>query len=200
MSFFKGLSNISILLASFFGQSVVHADQTTNTSTAIFAMGCFWCAQSDFDKIPGVVKTVVGYTGGSKSNANYKQVSNGGTGHYEVLQVTYNPTKISYGKILDVFWKNVDPVDPSGQFCDKGEQYKAVIFYNNEKEKDIAEKSKMNLMKSHKFNITTKILPAKTFYPAEDYHQDYYKKNPVRYNFYRFNCGRDKRLKEIWQK
>jgi len=198
MKLFKGLSKISLLIAALFTQPPVYADQT---ATATFAMGCFWCAQSDFDKVPGVIKTIVGYTGGDEKNPTYQQVSAGSTGHYEALQVIYDPKKISYTKLLDVFWHNVDPVDPAGQFCDKGQQYKAVIFYANQNEKDLALKSKKELMEDYSFpKITTNILPLKTFYPAETYHQDYYKKNPVRYNFYRYSCGRDKRLKEIWGK
>ncbi len=171
------------------------------TATAIFAAGCFWCAEHDFEAVPGVLKVVSGYTGGSVKNPTYKQVSAGGTGHYESIEVYYDPAKISYSQLLTVFWHNVDPVDPTGQFCDKGQQYRAVIFYKNNTEKKLAEESKANLLKSGKFkSIATLILPAKTFYPAEDYHQGYAQKNSVRYRYYRYACGRDQRLEEVWGK
>src|SRR3990167_8970319 len=172
---------------------------TSKTAVATFAMGCFWCAQSDFDKVKGVEKTVVGYTGGNLVNPTYKQVSNGCTGHYEAIQVYYNPAQVSYQTLLDYFWHNIDPTDPTGQFCDKGGQYRAVIFYHNKEQKQLAETSKRRLIQSGKFKrIVTQILPAKTFYPAEIDHQKYYQKNPIRYRFYRYNCSRDKRLETLW--
>ncbi|MDD5277265.1 MAG: peptide-methionine (S)-S-oxide reductase MsrA [Methylovulum sp.] len=169
-------------------------------ATALFAGGCFWCMQPPFDALPGVVKTVPGYTGGKTENPSYEQVSAGGTGHVESLQITYDPAKISYEKLLDVYWHNIDPTDASGQFCDKGDQYRSIIFYQNEAQKHLAEQSKTAWQQNKPFkdDIKTQIIAAPTFYPAEDYHQDYYKKNPLRYQFYRFNCGRDQRLKALW--
>ena len=170
-----------------------------NLEKAVFAGGCFWCVQSPFDHLPGIVKTVVGYSGGSMVNPTYEQVSAGTSGHYESLEITFNPKKISYKKLLDVYWKNIDPTNPNGQFCDEGPQYRSVIFYQNETQKKLAEQSKQKWLSSGKFKeIYTKILPANAFYPGEEYHQCYYKKNPVRYKLYRTNCGRDETLKKIW--
>jgi peptide-methionine (S)-S-oxide reductase len=175
------------------------ASAAVQTAIASFAMGCFWCAQSDFDKVPGVIKTVVGYTGGAVKNPSYEQVSGGGTGHYESIEVFYDPNKVSYPALLNVFWHNIDPTDATGQFCDKGGQYRAVIFYQNAEQKAQAENSKQEIIASKNFvQVVTQILPATTFYPAEEYHQKYYQKNPIRYKFYRQNCGRDQRLKQLW--
>ncbi len=167
--------------------------------TAIFAGGCFWCMEKPYDKIDGVISTVSGYTGGHTENPTYKQTSTGTTGHYEALLVEYDPAKVEYEKLLDIFWKNIDPFDDKGQFCDKGPQYRAAIFTKNEKEKELAKKSKDTLQKTlnSKAIIVTEVLPAKQFYNAEDYHQDYYKKNPVRYRYYRYGCGRDNRLEQV---
>lgn len=162
--------------------------------TAIFAGGCFWCMEPPFDAIKGVTATRSGYTGGMKANPTYEDVSSGASGHREVLEVTYDPKLVSYAELLKVFWKNIDPFDKDGQFCDKGEQYTSAVYFNKDSEKIEFEKSKP------KGDVKTVAIKAKTFYPAEEYHQDYYKKNPVRYKFYRFNCGRDKRLNEIWGK
>lgn len=172
------------------------------TATAIFAGGCFWCMEHDFDQVPGVISTTSGYTGGHVANPTYEQVSAGGTGHAESVQVRYDPRKVNYAKLLDVFWHNIDPVAVDRQFCDHGSQYRSAIFYGNADEKRLAEASKQALEASGRFKqpIATQIVAASTFYPAEDYHQDYYRKNPVRYKFYRFNCGRDQRLEEIWGK
>lgn len=170
-------------------------------ATAIFAAGCFWCAQHDFDHVSGVVKTIVGYTGGKLKNPTYQQVSHGGTGHYEAIEVIYNPQQISYNQLLTVFWHNVDPTDASGQFCDKGDQYRSAIFYSNPTQQKLAEESKNKLLASGRFKqIATNIIPATTFYPAEAYHQYYYQKNPIRYKFYRYTCGRDQRLATVWDK
>lgn len=175
------------------------ASKQPQTATAIFAGGCFWCMQADFDKIKGVISTTAGYTGGTLKNPTYEQVSDGGTGHYESIKVVYNPSIISYSQLLTIYWHNIDPTNANGQFCDIGQQYRSVIFYANDQEKQLALQSKQNLINSAKFNqIATLILPASTFYPAEEYHQEYYKKNPIRYNFYRYHCGRDKRLEELW--
>ena len=163
---------------------------------ATFAGGCFWCTESDFEKVDGVVSAVSGYTGGQVAKPSYEEVSAGGTGHRESVEVTFDPAKVSYAKLLDVYWHSIDPTDDSGQFCDHGEQYRSAIFYRNAEQKRLAEASKEALKKRFP-RIATDILPAGPFYPAEEYHQDYYKKNPVRYHFYRFNCGRDARLKEV---
>ena len=164
---------------------------------ATFAGGCFWCMEHPFDSLPGVISVTSGYTGGHVTNPTYEQVSEGGTGHRESVQIVYDPTKVSYEKLLNAFWHNVDPTDNEGQFCDKGSQYRSAIFYHDEAQKKLAEESKAALEK--KFGrVYTDILPASIFWRAEDYHQHYYKKNPVRYHFYRFNCGRDQRLTRLW--
>lgn len=167
---------------------------------ATFAGGCFWCMEPPFDQIKGVKSTVSGYTGGQKEDPTYEEVSSGTTGHTEALQVTYDPSQVSYEKLLEVFWKNIDPTDPNGQFCDKGNQYRSAIFYHDEEQKRLAESSKEKLVKSGQLKkpIVTEITAFKKFYPAEDYHQDYYRKNPIRYKYYRYACGRDKRLKKLW--
>jgi len=166
---------------------------------ALFAGGCFWCMEGPYDELDGVISTTSGYTGGHTENPTYKQTSSGNTGHYEALQVEYDADKVSYDKLLEVFWKNIDPFDVRGQFCDKGPQYRAAIFTNNKNEILLAEKSKQTLQAklTNKATIVTAILPAKRFYPAEEYHQDYYQKNPLRYKYYRYGCGRDKRLEEV---
>jgi peptide-methionine (S)-S-oxide reductase len=170
------------------------------SATATFAGGCFWCMEHPFDELDGVISTTAGYTGGHKKDPTYKEVSAGGTGHTEAVQVVYDPKKISYEKLLEVFWRNIDPLDMTGQFCDKGSQYRSAIFYQSEDQKRLAERSKKTLEDSKRFKqpIATEITRASTFYPAEDYHQDYYRKNPFRYKFYRFGCGRDQRLRELW--
>lgn len=172
------------------------------SALAIFAGGCFWCMQPPFDKLKdkGVLSTRVGYTGGTKENPTYEDTSAGGTGHREAIEVAFDPAKISYAELLKIFWQNVDPYDASGQFCDKGEQYTSAVFYTDQSQKRDYESSLKELVKSEsKFGkLVTVLLAAKTFFPAEEYHQSYYEKNPVRYKVYRFNCGRDKRLKAIW--
>lgn len=172
-----------------------------NYSKATFAGGCFWCMEHPFEKLGGVIDVVSGYTGGHKESPNYKEVSAGGTGHLEAIQILYDPSKITYSELLDVFWRQIDPTDLGGQFIDRGNQYTAAIFYHSEEQKDLAEKSKENLEKSGRFKkpITTKIRKASNFYKAENYHQDYYKKNPIRYKYYRNNSGRDQYLKKIWK-
>ncbi|HRG45606.1 MAG: peptide-methionine (S)-S-oxide reductase MsrA [Leptospiraceae bacterium] len=172
------------------------------TETAIFAGGCFWCMESPFEKINGVKEVISGYTGGNKENPTYEEVSSGTTGHLEAIQIIYDPQKVSYNDLLSIFWKQIDPTDADGQFVDRGKQYRSAIFYKSKEEKTLAEKSKQNLDKSKRFNspIVTEIIAATTFYPAEDYHQDYYKKNPVRYNYYRYGSGRDQFLKKVWDK
>ncbi|MCB1828462.1 MAG: peptide-methionine (S)-S-oxide reductase MsrA [Coxiellaceae bacterium] len=166
------------------------------TKTAIFAGGCFWCMQPPFDKLPGVTKTVAGYAGGIIANPTYALVSSGKTKYLEAVLVEYDPDKIHYQALLDVFWRNVDPLDGGGQFCDRGAQYTSAIFVNDEEQKKLAVTSLASLPWK---NIKTQIRPVTTFYPAEEYHQNYYQKNPIRYKYYRYNCGRDGRLKVLWQ-
>jgi peptide methionine sulfoxide reductase msrA/msrB len=179
------------------------ADPTppATTKTAIFAGGCFWCIQTPYDKIKGVVKTVVGYTGGSEADATYEKVSAHKTKHREALQVTYDPAQISYGQLLDIFWRQINPTQADGQFSDIGPNYQAAIYYGNDEEKKIAEASKESLGKSGKFQkpIVTEILPAMPFYPAEDYHQKYYLKNPADYEAYHVGSGRVSFLERIWR-
>ncbi|HKQ62251.1 MAG TPA: peptide-methionine (S)-S-oxide reductase MsrA [Candidatus Polarisedimenticolaceae bacterium] len=170
------------------------------TETAIFAGGCFWCMEAAFDDLPGVISAVSGYTGGTKKNPTYEEVSSGGTGHAESVKITYDPAKLSYEKLLDVFWHNVDPLTRDAQFCDHGTQYRSAIFYLDEPQHKLAEASKRAIEDAHRFKlpIVTEIVAASTFYPAEDYHQDYHEKNPLRYRSYRWGCGRDERLKQLW--
>jgi peptide-methionine (S)-S-oxide reductase len=172
----------------------------SSTGVATFAGGCFWCTEADFDKVPGVISTTSGYIGGTVPNPTYKQVSLGKTGHIEAVQVRFDPGKTSFAKLLVAFWPTIDPLTPNRQFCDSGAQYRSAIFYHDEDQKRQAEASKAGLQASGRFSqaIVTEILPATEFYPAEDYHQDYYKKNPLRYSYYRNNCGRDARLAEVW--
>lgn len=167
--------------------------------TAVFAGGCFWCMQPPFEELEGVISTTVGYAGGFKVNPTYEEVSAGGTGHAESVQVVFDPARISYEKLLEVFWKNIDPTVKDQQFCDHGHQYRTAIFYYNDEQKRLAEASKEKIVRRFG-TVYTEIVPASTFYPAEEYHQDYHKKNPIRYNFYRTTCGRDGRLKELWGK
>ncbi len=169
-------------------------------SMAIFAGGCFWCVESDFDKVPGVIETVSGYMGGQVLNPTYQQVSAGGTGHTEVVRIKFDPKQVSYVTLLNIFWRSIDPTTVNRQFCDSGDQYRSAIFYQNSAQQKLAEKSKSMLDKTKPFPeaIVTEISVADKFYRAEEYHQNYYKKNPIRYQFYRYNCGRDKRLKALW--
>jgi peptide-methionine (S)-S-oxide reductase len=169
-------------------------------ATATFAAGCFWCVEADFDKVDGVLETISGYAGGKVDKPTYQQVSAGGTGHTEVVRVVYDPAKVTYAKLLDVFWKNVDPLAKDKQFCDTGDQYRSAIFYHDDEQRKLAEGSKKSVQAKFKEPVQTQIAAAGAFYPAEDYHQDYYKKNPVRYKFYRYNCGRDARLEQLWGK
>ncbi len=168
--------------------------------TAVFGGGCFWCMEPPFDKLDGVLATTSGYTGGHLPNPNYRQVSAGGTGHVEVVEVRYDPARIDYIRLLEVYWRNIDPVAVNAQFCDQGAHYRSVIFVAGEEQRALAEASLAALAASGRFAqpIATEILPAATFYPAEEYHQDYYLKNPLRYRYYRSGCGRDRRLQEIW--
>jgi peptide-methionine (S)-S-oxide reductase len=167
---------------------------------ATFAGGCFWCMEPPFDDLPGVISTTSGYTGGRTKNPTYEQVTSGDTGHAEAVEIVYDPSKITYERLLDVFWKNIDPITPNRQFCDVGTQYRSAIYYHNEEQKRLAEASKKALEDSGRFKqrIVTELAAASPFYRAEEYHQDYYKKNPIRFKFYKYQCGRDKRLAELW--
>jgi methionine-S-sulfoxide reductase len=173
---------------------------SANTELAIFAGGCFWCMEPPFEKLPGVLTVTSGYTGGQKLDPTYHEVSAGGTGHTEAIEIAFDPAQVSYPQLLEILWMNIDPTDGNGQFVDRGNQYRSGIFYLNQKQRLLAEASKQALEKSGRFDkpIVTEIVPASTFYPAEEYHQDYYKKNPLRYKFYRYNSGRDRFLDKEW--
>jgi peptide-methionine (S)-S-oxide reductase len=197
---------LPLLLLSLFITPVIASNQEATTSpvneseTAIFAGGCFWCMEPPFDKLEGVISTTSGYTAGHKENPTYREVSAGSTGHTEAIQIKYDPVKITYPELLEVFWNNIDPVAVDRQFCDAGSQYRSGIYYLNEKQQADAMRSLQEITENKPFKekIATEILPASTFYPAEEYHQDYYQKNPLRYKYYRYACGRDQRLEEIW--
>ena len=167
-------------------------------ATAIFAGGCFWCMEAPFDVLDGVSATTSGYTGGHTENPTYEQVSYTDTGHREAVEVRYDPASVSYAELLEVFWRNIDPFDDSGQFCDKGDSYRSAVFYANAEERQLAEASKAAHEAHFGRGVVTNLLPATRFYPAEDYHQNYYTVNPLRYKYYRFGCGRDPRLESIW--
>lgn len=175
-------------------------EENVRYQSAIFAGGCFWCVEADFDKVPGVVETISGYTDGHVDNPTYKQVSAGRTGHTEAVKVTFNPHQVSYEQLLEIFWRSIDPTTADRQFCDRGSQYRTGIYYYDMQQMELANRSKSALERTKPFRdaIVTEIKAATPFYPAEDYHQDYHNKNPVRYNYYRHGCGRDKRLKELW--
>jgi peptide-methionine (S)-S-oxide reductase len=167
-------------------------------ATATFAGGCFWCMEPPFDALPGVISTTAGYSGGTTKNPTYEAVSAGGTGHAEAVQVRFDPSRISYEKLLEVFWRNIDPLAVNRQFCDGGDQYRSAVFYHDEAQQRTAETSKRRLAAERHWNIATEIVPAGHFYRAEEYHQDYARKNPLRYKYYRSGCGRDKRLQQLW--
>jgi peptide-methionine (S)-S-oxide reductase len=190
-----GLFALPLMLVA---AGTVNAAATLEKAT--FAGGCFWCMEHPFDALPGVVSVTSGYTGGQKVNPTYQEVSAGGTGHAEAVQIVYDPSKIHYGKLLDVFWHNIDPTTVDRQFCDSGNQYRSAIFYHTEEQHKEALQSKAALEKSKPFRepVVTEIVPAGEYYAAEEYHQQYYKKNPIRYRYYRSGCGRDRRLKELW--
>ena len=204
----NAIASFAVVLASLFSLAntavTTTAPKQATKATAIFAGGCFWCMQPPCDRLKakGVISTSVGYSGGHTDKPTYQQVSDGSTGHKEVIEITYNPQRISYDELLTVFWTNIDPYDQKGQFCDKGEQYQSAIYYQTEDEKKLAQASKEKLLKGGvlKGEVATLILAAKPYFAAEDYHQAYYEKNPIRYKFYRGNCGRDKRLSEVWGK
>ncbi len=180
------------------GESGQAAAPTGKLEEATFAGGCFWCMEHPFDQLPGVVSVTPGYTGGTTKNPTYEEVSAGGRGHAESVRIVFDPAKIGYATLLQVYWHNIDPTVKDRQFCDVGHQYRSAIFYHSEEQRRLAEESKAALEKSKSFRIMTEIVSAGTFYPAEEYHQHYYKKNPIRYKFYRAACGRDHRLEELW--
>ncbi len=201
MKTFFGYVSLFVLLLLASSGMAAQSTPAGRTETAIFAGGCFWCVEADFDKMPGVIATESGYAGGKLQNPTYQQVSAGGTGHAEAVRVTYDPDKVSYEKLLDFFWHHVDPTVKDRQFCDVGNQYRTAIFYQDDAQRDAVQGSKAALEKSGRLaQIFTEIAMASLFYPAEEYHQDYYKKNPIRYKFYRTSCGRDQRVEEVWGK
>jgi peptide-methionine (S)-S-oxide reductase len=181
-------------------QDQVSSPDAKRLSSAVFAGGCFWCVESDFDKLDGVVSTTSGYTGGTVDRPTYEQVSHEKTGHYEAVKVTYDPDKVSYGDLVDYFFHHIDPTDAAGQFCDKGESYRSAVFVANDEQREVAETEVSMINESGVLDapVVTKIVDASTFWPAETYHQDYYKKNPLRYRYYRTACGRDARVKKVW--
>jgi peptide-methionine (S)-S-oxide reductase len=188
------------LMAGVAAAQAPNAHPDAKTAVATFAGGCFWCVEADFDKVDGVISTTSGYTGGKVANPSYQQVSAGSTGHTEAVEIVYDPAKVSYEKLLNHFWRNHDPLTKNAQFCDHGSQYRAGIFYHDEEQQRLAQASKQKAQARFRQPIQTEITPAGPFYKAEDYHQDYYVKNPIRYKFYRYNCGRDQRLEELWGK
>jgi peptide-methionine (S)-S-oxide reductase len=193
-----GIAGSGAIYASAATSAVHDAAGKARTAQAVFAGGCFWCTEADFDKIPGVLETTSGFTGGKLHNPTYQRVSAGGTGHIEAVRVTYDPARVSYATLAARFIRTVDPLDSGGSFCDRGVPYRSAFFVATQEQRHVAETIKTITHHQLKRPIATLILPAATFYPAETYHQDYYKKNPIRYRFYRFNCGRDARLKQIW--
>lgn len=195
------MRNLYLTLAALLLSLGSHAGQD-DSAVAVFAGGCFWCSEADFDKLPGVLQTTSGYIGGSIENPTYEEVSSGRSGHFEAVQVRFDSRQTSYAKLLEAFWPSIDPLNGNGQFCDNGPQYRSAIFYLNAEQQRLAEASKNALAASGRFQqpIATQILAATTFYAAEDYHQDYHRKNPLRYNYYRHGCGRDQRLQTLWGK
>jgi peptide-methionine (S)-S-oxide reductase len=197
----KTLSRLAILclpLIPLLSAQQAASDVAEGQAVATFAGGCFWCMEPPFDKLDGVISTTSGYSGGHQDNPTYKQVSAGRTGHTEVIQIVYDPDKITYQQLLETFWVNIDPLTANAQFCDRGSQYRSGIFYHDPEQKKLAEASAKAIQAMFDKPVVTEITEFSKFYPAEDYHQDYYTKNPVRYNYYRWGCGRDKRLEELW--
>lgn len=189
-----------LLVGAWTAQSISRAATDATPSKAYFAGGCFWCMEEAFEKVEGVLSATSGYMGGRVANPSYEEVSAGRTGHAESVEVVYDPSRVSYQKLLEAFWHNVDPLTPNAQFCDHGSQYRSAIFYQTDEEKRASETSKQALEQSKRFTepIVTQIVQASQFYPAEEYHQDFYKKNPIRYKFYKYNCGRAQRLETLW--
>jgi peptide-methionine (S)-S-oxide reductase len=199
----RSVLTVAVLLVGTWNvQSTVLAAADTMPGKAYFAGGCFWCMEEVFEKVEGVLSATSGYMGGAVSNPTYEEVSAGRTGHTESVEVVYDPAKVNYQKLLDACWRNVDPITPNAQFCDHGNQYRSAIFFRTDEEKRASESSKQAIEQSRRFKepIVTQIVMAPQFYPAEEYHQDFYKKNPIRYKFYKYNCGRAQRLEELWGK
>ena len=191
----------TLLAACLLVAATLGASAQDKTAKAIFAGGCFWCVEADFDKVPGVISTISGYLNGKTKNPTYKEVSAGGSGHVEAVEIVYDPAKVTYAKLLDVFWRNIDPLVKDKQFCDSGDMYRTGIYFLDDEQKKLAEETKKAVQaKFAPRTVYTEIVKADTFYRAEEYHQDYYKKNEARYNFYRWNCGRDQRLEQLWGK
>ncbi len=195
-----GMLMTFVLVIGGFGVSVGSETAGNELAKATFAGGCFWCMEEVFEEVEGVVSVVSGYTGGRKADPSYPEVSAGWTGHAEAIEIQFDPTKVSYGRLLEVFWRNVDPTTPDRQFCDRGNQYRTAVFYHDEDQRRLVLESKLKVERTKRFQepIVTEIAAASTFYVAEEYHQDFYKKNPIRYKFYKFNCGRTQRLEELW--
>lgn len=190
-----------VLAVCLLAAAIGSASAQEKTERAIFAGGCFWCVEADFDKVPGVISATSGYTGGTVANPTYQQVSSGNTGHAEAVEVVYDPAKVSYAKLLDYFWHHIDPLVKDQQFCDHGDEYRTVIFTFNDEQKKLAEETKKQVeAKFAPRTVYTQVVAAGPFYKAEDYHQKYYKKNEARYKFYRWNCGRDQRIEQLWGK
>jgi peptide-methionine (S)-S-oxide reductase len=187
-----------VIIASLLCLASVAAADAQELAKATFAGGCFWCMEPPFDKLDGVVSTTSGYTGGHTANPTYEQVSSGRTGHTEAVEVVYDPRKVTYAQLLEVFWRNIDPLTANAQFCDTGSQYRAGIFVHDEAQRRLAEETKRAVAQRLEKPIVTEVVAASKFWPAEEYHQDYYKKNPIRYKLYRAGCGRDRRLAELW--
>jgi peptide-methionine (S)-S-oxide reductase len=195
-----GCALIATALFAVAGHASAQSGDAGRLATATFAGGCFWCMEPPFDALEGVVSTTSGYTDGHTPNPTYEQVSSGTTGHTEAVQVVYDPDKVSFERLVDVFWRNIDPTDAGGQFCDRGSPYRPALFYHDQAQREVAERTRAALEKDRPFKdaIVTPIVAATTFYPAEGYHQDYYLKNPIRYKYYRNGCGRDRLLKQLW--
>ena len=194
MRFLLGLAVAMVVASAASAQTPAAPER----AVATFAGGCFWCVEADFDKLAGVISTTSGYTGGKVANPGYERVSAGGTGHTEAVEVVYDPRQVSFEKLLDYFWRHIDPLVKDRQFCDAGDQYRTAIFVHNDEQRRLAEASKKTVAARLKQPVHTEIAPAGPFYKAEDYHQDYYLKNPAKYKFYRWNCGRDQRLEQLW--
>ena len=194
----KSVSLLAIAALLVSGIASAQEAASVQRETAVFAGGCFWCVEEAFDKVPGVLATTSGYTGGASENPTYKEVSAGGTGHYEAVRVEYDPAKVSYEQLLDTFWHNIDPFDAAGQFCDKGDSYRSAVFTADPAEAKLAETEKAEIAGRFGMPVATAIIPEQAFYPAEGYHQDYYSRNPARYKYYKWACGRAQRLEEIW--
>jgi peptide-methionine (S)-S-oxide reductase len=193
---------LMVTWSSSFNLAPGNATDSGATAKAYFAGGCFWCMEEAFEKVDGVIEAVSGYMGGTVKNPSYEEVSSGRTGHAESVEVRYDPAKVTYTQLLEAFWRNVDPVTPNAQFCDHGTQYRAAIFYQGNEQRRLAEESKRAIEQSKRFAqpIVTEVVAASEFYPAEEYHQDFYKKNPIRYKYYKFSCGRAQRLESLWDK